>query len=78
MTMTTINDLYLAYADGCGPMGPDMDRDALRADYQAWAAAREVSARYEETGQQYLDDMDLGPWGESKQEGRPAASSSAA
>lgn len=62
-TYTTINDLHAGYSDLCGSNEPELSRDELRADYQAWCAAHGVDARYEVTGAAYLA-ADDGPWAE--------------
>lgn len=63
MTITTLNDLYREYSDRCGADGPVATRAQLRDDYWAWADLQGVSARYEETAEQYLDDDENGPFG---------------
>lgn len=59
--IATVADLFARYSDMCGEMGPEMTRDELRADFQEWCAAHAVAARYEVSGEAFLDATD-GPF----------------
>lgn len=63
MTITTLNDLYREYCNRCVDAGTIATRDQLHHDYvHHWADLHDVSIRYEETGEQYLDDLEDGPF----------------
>lgn len=62
MAITTLNDLYREYLNRCVGAGTIATRDQLHRDYLAWTNLRDVSIRYEETGEQYLDDLEDGPF----------------